>query len=123
MANLRFRSMPIYVSSKKIAELQNGSIEYDANDEAQEGTDGYLGHSDGIAMTKVDCDTIVPTTASSVNVLSLIKNKTDVTIAAQLEGRLVQATMRCVKFSAKSTSKNGTTKGSFSFEGGDLTGV
>ncbi len=121
MANARFRSMPVYAGSKKIAEIQNCSLDYESNDEAQEGSDAHLGHSDGIAMSAVDCEVVCPTTGLSVDPITFIKNKEYVNIGVQLFGKLYQFTARCTKFNVKSTSKNGKTTGSFRFEGGDLT--
>jgi hypothetical protein len=118
MANVKFRVAPIYVGSKKVAELQNGTWDIASGDEAQEGVDAYLGHSEGIIMTSCECDTIVPVAGHSVNFLSLILNKTDVNIGFLADGKMQQAPMRMTDYSVSTTSKNGTTKGKFKFAGG-----
>jgi len=54
------RALPLYVDSRKIAEVSGGSYEHNSNDELQIATEGYMGHSDGADTCRVQANTITP---------------------------------------------------------------
>lgn len=109
MANLKFRVAPLYVGSKKVAEMVNGSFDIDSNDEQEFGVDAVLGFTEGIITGKASCETCVPVSGQSIDWTSLILNKTDINVGIDVDGGLKQATGRVTSLSYKTDSKTGKT--------------
>lgn len=109
MANIKFRVAPLYVGSKKVAEMQNATFDIDSGDEQEHGVDAVLGFTEGIITGKVSCETCVPVGGQSVPWKTLILNKTDVNVGLDIDGGLLQATGRVTSLSYKTDSKTGKT--------------
>ena len=109
MANLKFRVSPLYIGSKKVAEMMSASFEIDSNDEQELGVDAVLGFTEGIITGTVTCEACVPVDGESIDWTSLILNKTDVNVGFDIGGELLQATGRVTKLSDKTDSKTGKT--------------
>lgn len=115
---IKFRSVPLYIKSKKIAETSGGTYEHNSGDEAQIGTEGYIGHSDGADMCSVQFDTVTPVKGHELSLKNIIRNKEDVTVGAPVDGSFESFTGRMISRSYKWDSKSGTCTGSFRIEGG-----
>lgn len=121
MASKIIRPLPIYVASKKIAEVTDGTYDITSNDESQVTHDGYIGHSDGATTCKADFNTICPVAGHEFNFVDLILNKQYVNIGILADGKLLQFTGRLVTLGYTTDSKSGKATGKFSFEGGPST--
>lgn len=118
MAQAVIRNAPIFFKGKKIAEIETGSMEINSGDEAQIGTDGYLGHSKGAITSKIDCNVIVPVAGLGVTMTDALLNKRDVVVGMFYDGKLFQAEMRCTTMKGDTDSKAGKLTGTYTFEGG-----
>jgi hypothetical protein len=119
VANLVIRNAPVFFKSKKIAEIETASYEVNSGDEAQIGTDGYLGHSQGAITTKLDCNVIVPVAGLKTTMMDALLRKLDVNIGAFVDGKLHQFDARCTTARFDSDSRAGKLTGTFTFEGGE----
>ncbi|WP_394849700.1 hypothetical protein LZC95_19885 [Pendulispora brunnea] len=120
MANVKVRSASIYVSGRKFGECFENTYDVESGDEPQFGDGVVLGFSDGIIQTTLSCKSVMPVGGSSVNMLVLMKNKTDLDVAlATIDGKIHQVSMRVTKASVQSTHKNGTQEGTFTLSGGE----
>lgn len=124
MSQVIIRPFPLYYGTKKIAEVSSGTYDVTPGDEAQIGTDGYLGHSDGATITKIDADCIVPVKGLGVTILADMLAKKYVQVGIFADGKSQQLQMRVTHASYSWDSKTGKASGKFSFEGGspDLVG-
>ena len=118
MAQRVIRNAPIYFKGKKIAEIETASYEINSGDEAQIGTDGYLGHSKGAITSKFDANVIVPVAGLGVTVTDALLRKEDVNIGFFADGKMHQAECRTTTARFDSDSRAGKLTGTFSFEGG-----
>lgn len=118
MARAMIRAFPMYLNGKKIAEVSDGTYDIASGDEAHIATEGYMGHSDGAATTKVNPNCIIPVKGMQTTVDDLIINKRYFSIGIPANGKFHQIDMRCVSASYKWDFKSGSATGSFSFEGG-----
>lgn len=118
------RPFPVYYKNKKVAEIASGSYDIAPGDEAQIGTDGYLGHSDGAVLTKIDAEVIVPVKGLGVTILADMLAKKYVSVGIFADGKSHQMDMRITHAGYSWDSKSGKATGKFTFEGGapDLTG-
>ncbi len=124
MSRSLIRAAPLYLNGKKIAEVTSGTYDITSGDEAQIGTDGYLGHSDGATTTKFSFDAIIPVKGMAVRVDDLIINKRYFSLGLPVNGKFQQVDARMVSASYKWDHKTGAFTGTFSAEGGapDLLG-
>ncbi len=118
MARTLIRAAPIYLDGKKIAEVSSGSYDVASGDEAQIGSDGYLGHSDGATTTRFSFDCIIPVKGMAVKVDDLILNKRYFSLGLPVNGKFHQVDARMTGASYKWDHRNGTFMGTFSAEGG-----
>ena len=124
MARGIIRAAPLYMNGKKIAEVSDGTYDISSNDESHITTDGYAGHSDGAATTKINANTIVPVKGMQTAVDDALVNKRYVSMSILMNGKIHQIDMRLVNGNYKWDFKSGSCAGSFSFEGGapEITG-
>lgn len=118
MARAIIRALPVYVNGKKIAELSDGTYDIASGDEAHVATEGYIGHSDGATMTKVNCNCVIPVKGMQVTVDDILINKRYVSVGIPVNGKFHQIDMRLVAGNYKWDFKSGSCNGSFNFEGG-----
>lgn len=112
------RPFPIYYKNKKIAEVNSGTYDIAPGDEAQIGTDGYLGHSDGATITKIDATVIVPVKGLGVTILADVLAKKYVSVGIVADGKSHQMDMRITHLAYDWDSKTGRAQGKVTFEGG-----
>jgi len=108
----------VYVESRKIAEIESGTYEHMSGDEAQTGSDGYLGHSDGTEMVKLQFSTVTPAKGHAKDLRIIIMQKKDVQVGIQVDGKFEQFEGRLTSRTYNFDSKTGSCKGQFTFEGG-----
>lgn len=118
MARAIIRALPMYFNGKKIAEVSDGTYDIASGDEAHVATEGYMGHSDGATMTKVNANTVIPVAGMTTTVEDALLNKRYVSIGIPVNGKFHQIDMRVVNANYKWDFKTGSCSGSFSFEGG-----
>jgi hypothetical protein len=120
MANVKVRAASLYIDGSKVAEVEGSDYDLTGGDEAQFGAEGYMGHSEGAITTKVSCNGIIPVAGMKVDIVSIFLKKKDVSISmASISGKIHKITMRCTNANVKSSHRNGTQNGSFTFEGGE----
>lgn len=118
MAQAIIRALPLYYQGKKFAEVSSGTYDINSGDEAQFGTEGYMGHSDGATVSKIDADVVVPVPGITETVLADMLAKKYVQMGIFADGAFNQHTMRITHASYTWDSKTGAAKGKFTFEGG-----
>jgi len=118
------RAAGIYFKGKKVAEIESSDYTISSGGEAQHGTDGLLGYSNGQGMTKIVANTVVPVRGLSVTFVGALLKKETVVVGWTGGGQLHQIEMKILEANFKSDSKSGSLKGTFNFEGGepDVTG-
>jgi hypothetical protein len=114
----QIRPMAIYINSRKVAEVESSTYEHMSNDEAQIGTEGYVGHSDGAEMTRASFTGIIPVAGMEVRVKEIIKNKEYVTMQFLVDGDVESAEGRITGRNYSSDNRSGKLTGVFNFEGG-----
>jgi hypothetical protein len=119
MANARIRAFPIYVASKKIAEMSSGSMDVASNDERQVTIEGYYGHSDGQTLTDMEFTTVTPVRGHEQDLKGILLRKEYVQVGALVDGALQQITGRIISFGYSTDAKSGKCEGKFKFEGGE----
>lgn len=124
MARAIIRALPVYFNGKKIAELSDGTYNIASGDEAHVATEGYMGHSDGATMSKVNCNCVIPVKGMQTTVEDALINKRYVSIGLPVNGKFHQIDMRCITADYKWDFKTGSCTGAFAFEGGgpEITG-
>jgi hypothetical protein len=113
-----FRNASIYVATRKIAEIESGNYEHMSGDEAQIGTEGYMGHSDGADTVRLTFNTATPVVGHDLALKDFIIDKTTAQIAIIVDGNAEMWEGRLTQRSYSFDSKTGVVKGSFTFEGG-----
>ena len=118
MADSVFRAYPLYLNGKKVAEVASSTYEISTNNANQIGLEGVLGQSRGARETKIDFDTVVPIAGMQINIDDIIASEATVGLGVVVNGRmqLVSGTISGATYT--SDSKEGTTKGKYSFMGG-----
>lgn len=122
MANGRYRSASIYAGGAKVGTINKFSLEMNSNSEAQYGDSGIDGYSDGITMSKLSADGIVPY-AGTPNAVSLLQSMLDkgvVNVAVgTVDGKIFSwPEMRVTSVKYDSDSQKGTMNSSYTIEGG-----
>jgi hypothetical protein len=117
MAQAKFRHYPVYVAKKKIATMSAVTHDIESGDELQFGSEGVLGHSDGIATCTLEADCVVPVSGSPIDFLGTILNKRDVDVMIFADGKFQTFTGRIVSANYSSNSRNGEARGKFRFTG------
>lgn len=115
---IRFRNAPVYVGTRKIAEIESGTYEHTSGDEMQIGDGAYLGHSDGVETVKVTFNTVCPVKGHEKDLKGIILRKEYVQVGLQIDGGFEQFEGRLVGRNYAFDSKAGSCKGTFNFEGG-----
>ncbi len=118
MANSTFHAMPIYLNGQKIAEAMTSSFDASNGGGVVYGIDGVLGVSDGIEETKIEFDTIVPLAGHRQAFKTMMRQRSYVDIAVDVDGGLEIVTGKIQGRSYSAEAKSGETKGKFTFVGG-----
>ena len=118
------RAFPLYYKNKKVAEIVSGSYDLTPGDEVQIGAEGVIGYSDGVTMTKIETDCIVPVKGLGVTILADMLAKKYVSVGIVVDGKSHQLDMRITHANYNWDSKSGKAMGKFVFEGPqpDVTG-
>ena len=119
MARQIFRAFPLYVNGKKIAEVSSGTYDVNPNDEAQVGTEGYMGHADGATITRIQATCMIPVVGMQVQFDAIIKARQYVQVGVPINGKFQQVDMRITQANYKWNFKNGQAEGDFTLEGGE----
>jgi hypothetical protein len=120
MAQVKVKAASLYINGSKVAEIEGTDYDLQGGDEAQFGDGGYQGHSDGAITTKVSATGIMPVPGMKVDLVDRFLKKKDVSVSlATIQGKIHRITMRITNCNVKSSHRNGTQTGSFSFEGGE----
>ena len=119
MANPTVRHIAVYINSKKAATINNVSVTFDSGRTALYGSEGYLTHSKGAVMTRMDFTEVTPVSGSDL--VSLEKKffrQEDVEIAVIIGGTAKRLPMAMKQFQFDSQSESGAATGKGSLEGG-----
>ena len=124
MGQAVIRVFPIYLNNKKIAEMTSNSYDINPGDEAQIGIDGLIGFSDGVTITKIDTDCIIPVKGMTTRIVDVMLKKQYCQVGIFADGKIHQIDCRVTHGNYSSDAKTGRAMGKFSFEGGapDVTG-
>ncbi len=69
MADVFVRTSVVYVDGLKVEFAKSNTFDLNTNNQAQVGVSGYLGHSFGANITKLEFDEVVPTSKLQSNIL------------------------------------------------------
>jgi hypothetical protein len=116
-----FRNASIYVATRKIAEIESGNYEHMSGDEAQIGTEGYMGHSDGADTVRLTFNTVTPVVGHEATLKDFIISKRTAQIAIIVDGGAEMWEGRLTQRSYSFDSRTGAVKGAFTWEGGTPT--
>ncbi len=120
MATIKIRAASMYVGGVKIAEFEGTTYDLEGGDEEQFGDPGFLGYTDGAITTKLSATGVHPVAGMKVDLITPFLNKQDIDVGLTLiNGRIHQITMRILKCNVKSSHKNGSQAGDYSFGGGE----
>src|SRR5687768_17531050 len=101
----RIRKYSIFVDSKKIGTVQDGTFDYSSGDESQIGDEGYLGHSDGADTSTLSCNVIVPVDGRTDFLRDAIAKKKYLKVKLGIvDGKILDVEMRCVRASYSTDS-------------------
>lgn len=118
MGNSRFRSFPLYVKNRKVAEVNGIAYDLESGDELQFGAEGVLGVSEGIPTVKIEADAVIPVQGMSVDLVTIMLSKQNVGIGIRVDGKLHKVDAHLTACNFSSQSRNGEAKGKFTFIGG-----
>lgn len=116
MAQSVFRSSPLYLNAKKVAEVSNSTEDRTVNSANQYGIEGVIGQSIGADEIKYDFDTVTPIQGMEIQIDDLIG--VQVSIGLLRNGRMALSAGIISTSNYTSDSKTGEAKGKFSFIGG-----
>lgn len=120
MANVKVRAASLYVNGSKVAEFEGTDYDLQGGDEAQFGAEGYIGDSEGAITTQVTATGVIPVSGTKVDLIGIFLRKEDVSIGLNaISGKLHKIDMRCRNINVKSSHRNGTMNGTFTFGGGE----
>jgi hypothetical protein len=122
MAFSKFRAPSLYLKGTKVAYINKTSTEITSNDEAQFGDAVVMGYSDGIPVTKITADAIVPYGGTPISVLQMMLAKEYVSVALGImDGKILSLEMRITSVKYDGDNQKGVLTGQFTFEGGQPT--
>lgn len=120
MAMVRVRHASIFVVQKKVGQMFNNKYSINGGDEPQYGDAVLLGYSDGVIMTNLTANIVIPVKGADVDIAALLLAKSDVDIQIGTIGGVIhQITMRTLKAEFTSDAKVGSLVGDFEFGGGE----
>jgi hypothetical protein len=120
MAQPQTRTSVVFLDGLKITFAKSNNFDINTNSQPQVGVDGYVGHSTGAILTKLEFDEIIPVSKLQSNAIKkylLARKSCTVTYLAggqsyMFDGVIIQATIT-------GESMNGTLMGKFTIEGGE----
>lgn len=113
------RPANVFFKGKKVADVQEGDFEIASGDQAEVGSEGYIGHTDGATMSKLNATMIVPFGGLSINTLTTMLNKQYVRIALAEDGKIFDIVMRTISIRYTWNHKAGENRCQASWEGGE----
>lgn len=116
--NAIIRSSPVFIDGLKLATVESGSFDITSGDEAQFGTDGYIGHSDGAMTSKVETSHIVPVAGMEAKIKQAVLEKRNVMATVFTDGGTFTFYGRMTSLGYNWDSKTGANKGKVTIEGG-----
>jgi hypothetical protein len=119
----RFRPVAIHFNGRKLAFITEGNAGIATNDEMQTGTEGYLGHSDGVATLTGSFTELVPVAGIDSNAVETALKKRYVTIGLLAGGKMYQSPCRVTNVNFSWNNRGGTTSCNVSFEGSEPTAI
>lgn len=113
------RHAHVYVDGLKIGLAKTTTYDLSTNNQSQVGAEGYVGHSIGAKLTKVEFDEIVPASGIRSNLIRgyLMKDKSAV-VGYFAGGELYLQDMMCTQATISGESLNGTLACKVVMEGG-----
>ena len=112
------RALPLYVNGQKIGEVSSGTYDINTNDQAQVGTEGYMGHADGATLTSIKASCVIPVVGMQQVFDSTMASRAYVSVGIPANGKFQKFDARITQASYKWDFKNGNAMGDFTFEGG-----
>lgn len=119
MANAIVRTSIVYVNGLKVKFAKSNTYDLNTNNQAQVGVEGYLGHSRGANISKLDFDEVVPTSRLQSGVLKkFILPGKDCTVTYSMGGETLMFEGCFEQATFTGESMNGTLNGKFTIVGG-----
>ena len=119
MANPVVRTSVIYIDNLKVKFAKSNTYDINTNNQPQVGVEGYVGHSRGAILSKLDFDEIVPTSrlqSAVVKKYVLTGKECTVTYSIGAETFTFDGVFEQATFTGE--SMNGTLNGKFTVSGG-----
>lgn len=120
MALPKIRNAEIYVDNLRLGLAKSNTFDIATNKQAQAAAEGYIGHSHGVKMTKLEFDEIIPASGLRSDIIKkyLLADKA-VTVGYFFGGALATVEMEVTQATITGEALNGTLYGKFVFEGGE----
>lgn len=114
----RVQSASIFVKGKRLAVMQNTTYRINTND-TQELADGGAYNTDGIPVTEIDCDTIVPVAGVGVSIVQDALDHVDIDLTLGIVDGKIHELQECRAKTLEFTIEKATGKmtGKFSWHG------
>ncbi len=119
MATPQIRNAQVYAVNLKLGLAKSNTYDISSNNQAQIAAEGYVGHSIGAKLTKLEFDEIIPASGIRSNLIRgyMMVDKT-VTIGYFAGGELYVQDMVVTQATITGEALNGTLTGKFTLEGG-----
>jgi hypothetical protein len=119
MANPQIRNAQIYADGLLLGFAKSNTYDISTNRQAQIAAQGYVGHSVGTKLTKLEYDEIIPASGIRSDMIKkfLMEDKS-VTIGYFAGGDLYTQDMEVTQATITGEALNGTLTGKFTLEGG-----
>lgn len=113
------RNAQIYVDGLKVGFARSNNYDLSTNNQSQVGAEGYVGHSIGAKLTKLEFDEIIPASGIRSNVIrNFLMSDTPAVIGYFAGGELYTQEMFFTQATITGEALNGTLMGKFVCEGG-----
>lgn len=114
------RSSVVYLDGLKVKFAKSNTYDINTNNQAQVGVEGYIGHSRGAIISKLDFDEIVPTSKLQSNAIKkyVLPGK-DCTVTYLCGGETYTFDGVFEQATFTGESMNGTLMGKFTISGGE----
>lgn len=109
----KFRAAPLYIKSKKVAEITEVTMTLTRGGEQQTGFEEVLGSSIGIKTVEFSFTTITPVVGTEIDIEGLLLNDEEFSIGFLVGGYTYKAPCLLDTATTKSTSKTGVVTGDY----------
>ena len=120
MSNPVVRAAQVFYKNKKVAEMNEGSLEFAAGRTMLFGSEGYLCHSKGAGTSRGSFKVVRPQAGVSISDVQDCLAQNDVDIMIVADGKRYRQTMAVTSVAMSWNTQSGVFEGTISIEGGPM---